>query len=522
MVPETRTLNSSLRLQLIHQYLSVSICGWTLAALACALPPAQVDASEASWTTALSYSNSASPTEAGPAGLKQQVRITVETNALPVGAATNAVTPKDKTFGWKSSWGGWNGLHLELTRKTLLGRILPGVTNLEQSNLAKLTGLSTLGTNTYRLRLEEDKMTMKIGAKLAVDAAAYVTGQQFHGFDDGVEVRRARVYAQGDCLLLLPVSYEVEVGYIPNQFYIENSYLAFRDIGWIGDLKFGQYQPPMGLEVITSSRDTTFMEAAAPIEALAPGVNAGIQIGRPVFDQRATWKLGLFTDGAGQDSGDTAKNYGRAIARFTGLPIYEANRDHSESATLLHLGLSANILYSASGTVRYRSRPESHLAPYVIDTGDIAADNAMVVGAEAAWVNGPFSLQGEYLHTWVHEQDGQAPGFDGFYASASWFLTGESRPYDPIAGAFSRVIPRKNFDWGKGGWGAWEIAGRYSFVNLNSADIHGGRLSMVMAGVNWYLHSHVKWRFDYGFGHISERQPEGNLNIFQTRMEMDF
>jgi hypothetical protein len=62
------------------------------------------------------------------------------------------------------------------------------------------------------------------------------------------------------------------------------------------------------------------MEPAAAIQALAPGVNAGLQIGRPVFDQRATWKLGLFTDGMGKDFGEATKDYGRAIFRFTGLP----------------------------------------------------------------------------------------------------------------------------------------------------------------------------------------------------------
>ena len=44
---------------------------------------------------------------------------------------------------------------------------------------------------------------------------------------------------------------------------------------------------------------------------------------------------------------------------------------------------------------------------------------------------------------------------------------------------------------------------------------------MLMTGVNWYLHAHVKWRFEYGFGHVSGIQPEGNLNIFQTRVEAD-
>ena len=224
----------------------------------------------------------------------------------------------------------------------------------------------------------------------------------------------------------------------------------------------------------------------------------------------------------GQDFGDATKDYGRAIIRFTGLPLYKANPEQPNSTRLLHLGLSANLLYSASSSVRYQSRPESHLAPYVVDTGDIAADGALVVGAEAAWVNGPFSVQGEYLHSSVRENNGQVPDFHGFYALASWFLTGESRPYDRTEGKFGRVIPKRDFDFGRGGWGAWEITGRYSFVNLDSADIHGGRLSMLMAGVNWYLHSHLKWRFNYGFGHVSGRTPEGNLNIFQTRMEVDF
>jgi hypothetical protein len=35
-------------------------------------------------------------------------------------------------------------------------------------------------------------------------------------------------------------------------------------------------------------------------------------------------------------------------------------------------------------------------------------------------------------------------------------------------------------------------------------------------------HSHVEWRFDYGFGPVSGRTPDGNLNIFQTRVEVDF
>jgi phosphate-selective porin OprO/OprP len=430
----------------------------------------------------------------------------VETNLPPPVAGTNAPAPKEKSFHWQSTWEGWNGLHLELSQKSLI-----------QGPFAELQARLS-GTNARPVfHLEELKMTGKIGAKLAVDAAAYVTGSEFTGFDPGIELRRARIYGKGDCLLLLPVSYELEIGYIPNEFYIENSYLSFKNIPWIGELKGGQFQPPMGLEMITSSRDITFMEPAAPMQALAPGVSAGTQIGRPVLNQRATWRFGLFTGGVKNDYGDASRDYGRAIMRFSGLPLW----DPGETPRLLHLGLSANILYSASSNVRYRSRPESHLAPYVIDTGNISAEGALVTGGEIAWVNGPFSVQGEFLHSWVRENDGQVPQFYGFYASTSWFLTGESRPYNRDKGDFARVIPKRNFAFRNGGWGAWEVGARFSYTDLNDGDVQGGRLAMLMTGVNWYLHSHVKWRFDYGFGHVSGRTPEGNINIFQTRVEVD-
>lgn len=449
--------------------------------------------------------------EDGPRRLKQQVRVTMETNAPPARLGTKPAAPKARVFSWESSWEGWQGLHLAVSRKTRL-----------EGPLAE-AALRLQGTNAYRvLHLEELRMSGKLGGKLAVDGAAFVTSDDFDDFDGGVELRRARVYARGDCLLVLPVSYQLEVGYIPDEFYIEESYLAFKGIPWIGELRAGQYQAPMGLDVITGSRDITFMEPAAPLLALAPGVNAGVQMGRAVLDQRLTWRFGLFADGVGDDFGDATEDYGRAIVRFTGLPFYQADSEDPNATRLLHLGLSANVLYSASSSVRYRARPESHLAPHVLDTGEIEADGALILGAEAAWVNGPFSAQGEFLHSWVRENDGEVPGFDGVYVSTSWFLTGESRRYDRAEGMFGRVIPKRNFDLNHGGWGAWEVAARYSLVNLNSARITGGRLSMFMFGANWHLHPNVKWRFDYGFGRVTGRQPEGEINVFETRVEIDF
>lgn len=171
----------------------------------------------------------------GPARLKVNTHLTVETNTPPTASTTNA--PR-KTFDWSASWNAWDGLHFALDRKTFLGQEATSVTNFRAIHLA------------------ETRMAGKLGAKFAVDGAAYVADESLTGFDAGAEVRRARVYARGDCLFLVPVSYELEIGYIPGSFHIENSYLEFPNLGFLdflGSLKGGQFTAPMSLENYESS-----------------------------------------------------------------------------------------------------------------------------------------------------------------------------------------------------------------------------------------------------------------------------
>jgi phosphate-selective porin OprO/OprP len=263
------------------------------------------------------------------------------------------------------------------------------------------------------------------------------------------------------------------------------------------------------------------METAAPLQSIAPGIEAGAQIGRPVFDQRATWALGLFAPGAGaREYGNASQDFGSLAGRLTWLPDYHPDPDHPADNRLLHLGLSANVLYSASSSVRYQSRPESYIAPYIIDTGELDANHATTFGVEAAWVNGPLSIQGEFIRSDVGENGVGDLAFYGFYAYASWFLTGESRPYNPTSGCFKRLIPRHSV--GQGGLGAFELTCRLSHTDLTDGNVEGGRLTMLMAGVNWYLQPHIWWMFNYGNGHVSGGPNDGNMFIFQTRIGVDF
>jgi phosphate-selective porin OprO/OprP len=70
--------------------------------------------------------------------------------------------------------------------------------------------------------------------------------------------------------------------------------------------------------------------------------------------------------------------------------------------------------------------------------------------------------------------------FQGGYAEAAYVFTGETRTYNPASASYSPLAPANPFSLTGGGWGAWEIAGRYSTVDLNdqvgaATGIAGGR-----------------------------------------------
>jgi hypothetical protein len=91
-----------------------------------------------------------------------------------------------------------------------------------------------------------------------------------------------------------------------------------------------------------------------------------------------------------------------------------------------------------------------------------------------------------------------------------------------LHGYFARLIPRRDFDFGKGSaWGAFELGARISYTDLDNGNVHGGKLSLLMGELNWYLNAHVRWMFNAGGGHVSGTH-DGNIVLFQTRVGIDF
>ena len=100
-------------------------------------------------------------------------------------------------------------------------------------------------------------------------------------------------------------------------------------------------------------------------------------------------------------------------------------------------------------------------------------------------------------------------------------LTGEHRPYHRKTGVLGRVVPDEDF--GEYGCGAWEVAGRWSMLDLNDSDVRGGRLNNATLGLNWYLNKFTKFQFNYIHAFLdSPVNGNGNADIVAARAQIDF
>ncbi len=106
--------------------------------------------------------------------------------------------------------------------------------------------------------------------------------------------------------------------------------------------------------------------------------------------------------------------------------------------------------------------------------------------------------------------------FGGAYGQLSWSPTGDSHTYNPQAGAYYRIFPRHPFSLSQGGLGAIELAGRVSYVDLNSrfrtgsalsvqpAAVDGGRQTGYTLGLNWYPNDLFRFLLDYNHVALSK------------------
>lgn len=300
---------------------------------------------------------------------------------------------------------------------------------------------------------------------------------------DGFRTRRARLGLSGS--IDDEWDFKIEYDFAENSVDAKDVYLGYK--GWdAGELRIGHFKVPFGLDELTSSNDVTLIERSLPTTAFARSRRLGIGYGT----SGGNWNLAVmgFGQPIGSDVRSTSGDEGLGLgARFAFNPL-------KTEISLVHLGIAATSESPADAdaeTVRFRTRPESRpTGVRLVDTGIIGnVDRISQAGLEAAWRSGPFSIQGEWMNADVSRKSGQPDvDFTGWYVSGSWVLTGESRGYRD--GVFRGVSPR-------GERGAWELAARYSEVDLDDGSINGGDQRNATLGLNWYVNANIRFLANY-------------------------
>lgn len=365
-----------------------------------------------------------------------------------------------------------------------------------------------------KLSSDDGNFNLKIGGRIMSDWAFFSPSDNIEAFtgvmEDGAEFRRARFYISGT--LYRYVEFKAEYDFAGGDADFKDVFLGLKQIVGKAGLRVGHFKEPFSLEELTSSNHITFIERALPVEAFAPSRNTGFMLHRT--DARFSWGAGIFkeADDFGNAEDNVSDSAWALTGRIAGTPYF-----NNEGKSMLHLGLSFTSRDPVRDSVRIRTRPEMHLSPgRFVDTLDLDADGYQKAGFEFALVQGPFSIQAEYIQASVDLIDGESGDFSGYYAYVSYYFTGESRKYKQ--GKFDRLIPVRNL-FRDGGVGAWEIALRYSAIDLTDGRIVGGEESNVTLGLNWYLNPNMKVMWNYVNADVDS---VGDVDAFMMRWQIDF
>ena len=356
-------------------------------------------------------------------------------------------------------------------------------------------------------------------------------------------VRRVRLGMEGT----IPgnLGYKVEADFANSNVAFGDVILTYNPANAPIVVRVGNFESLNSMEQISSSNSVTFIERNSFNDAFINARRLGAAVAWHNKSNVFFVEAGLFAGHAIDSSLDNDGWIGATRVHFT----------PKIGDTQLHLGAtyqyrnftsnnagatSASLLApSTNQLARYRARPGSQLTDIrFVDTGSFAAKSDQIIGLEAAAIFKQFYISGEaqWLKTNAYKAGDVAtgldvfsggnsavvptenPGFFGAFAEVGTFLTGETRGYNNKLGVWSR--PKVKNPINKGGMGAFQIAARFDYLDLdddalkngvtnnfatgtstlaalNSRLGRGGTQTSYLLGVNWYPVDYVRFMLNY-------------------------
>jgi phosphate-selective porin OprO/OprP len=347
--------------------------------------------------------------------------------------------------------------------------------------------------------------------------------------NDGVNFRRVRLGIEGKAFGDFEYNFLYDFGGsgVEEGGKISAAWLQYNGLGTV-KVRAGAFPPATGLEDAASSNSSLFAERPSPAETVRGIAGGDGRMALALLGSGERWNFTAAVTGnlIGTSTYDEQVGF---VGRFAYVPFKRTD-------ALIHLGVNTTLVTSpaatgpdispagAPTTLRLRDRPELRVdGARLVDTGNIDADGLTSIGAEFGALYKNFYVQAEYFDIGIERRNSLLPDpeFSGWYVQGSWILTGESRRYSTATAGFDGPRPTKPFSLREGTWGAWELAVRYSTLDLNyletalpaAGSIRGGEQDIFSVGLNWYVNNGVTLQAAYRNVSVDRRSPGGTAFV---------
>ena len=414
-------------------------------------------------------------------------------------------------------------------------RILKRQRELEQEQTeqkAKETPVITAGKDGFSLKSADGNFELRLRALVQADGRFFLDDDAKNGTDTFL-IRKARPILEGT--LFKDFDFRLMPDFGNDSVALFDAFVEWRHWSWL-KIRAGKFKPPVGLEQLQEDPNTLFAERALPT-SLVPNRDIGIQLRGDLWDGVVQYQAGVFNgtaDGVngGIDNGDSKDFDGRIF-------LEPFKKTKIEPLQGLGFGVAGTIgnqdgSFATPNVPSFRTPGQNVFFRYITGT---ALTNTVVANGQRVRVSpqgyyywGPVGLLGEYVISEQEVHNGAASDHlrnSAWQVAGSIVLTGERA-------SFKGVTPRKPFDLKNGGWGALELAGRYSVLHVDpdafptfasiSSSAQEARAWGV--GLNWYLNRNVKLVLDYeetsfdgGAAGGTDRDTE---RVVFTRAQMSF
>jgi phosphate-selective porin OprO/OprP len=428
----------------------------------------------------------------------------------------------------------------------------------------------------------DGRFSLSLRARLQLDAGGFNQSSdvddvsalhdvEFKHLGSGALVRRAYLGLEGAAFR--DFWYEYRMNFGGDGFRIADPYIHIARISYnLGSyeagpllrINAGLIKPVFTHNDATSSASLTFLERAAVVNVATETYGGGApRLGAELtFQQTDLFRAGDNLMVSGAFTGHVASKRASEIssdANSNGTHLLGriAYRLWSDGVSNIQIGGDVSRVLTVGGapgpggarSLSLQDEPEIQIdGNALVDTGPLPAKGGGLWGIEAAGNLRSVYFAAEYYEFSI-ERDTSCggcvvagdPEFSGWYVESSWILTGETKTYQANArnngmATFANPEVAAPFDPYRGSWGAWEVAARYSDLDLDwqpgalgttcpvAGCVRGGEQKIFALGLNWYLSNNFRVLIDYMFIHVDKLSGLGaqigqDVTVLGTRFQ---